>query len=202
MARRQHLSLILILGLAAFFSLTWFMSSGRSRGAESVSPSAYQYEAAGSVKQQQQDSTPMGAVDFGGLEGILSGGSIAPKLGNETAKRELGRATWKFLHTMMARYPEQPTEDDQLALKTFMTLFSRLYPCGECAEHFRQLLAKYPPQVSSRNAAAGWLCFAHNIVNERLKKPTFDCTKIGDFYDCGCADDPGKAKTDESELKE
>lgn len=105
---------------------------------------------------------------------------------------------------MMARYPEEPTEEDQLSLKTFITLFSRLYPCGECAEHFRQLLAKYPPQVSSRNAAAGWLCFAHNIVNERLKKPTFDCNKIGDFYDCGCADDPGKAKpkTIESELKE
>ena len=106
---------------------------------------------------------------------------------------------------MMARFPEKPTPDDQVALKTFITLFSRLYPCGECAEHFRQLLAKYPPQVSSRNAAAGWLCFAHNIVNERLKKPTFDCSKIGDFYDCGCADDPGKAKTApgaEGELKE
>lgn len=119
-------------------------------------------------------------------------------------RAELGHATWKFLHTMVARYPEEPTEEDQLALKTFITLFSRLYPCGECAEHFRQLLAKYPPQVSSRNAAAGWLCFAHNIVNKRLKKPEFDCTKIGDFYDCGCADDPGKAKpkTIEGELKE
>lgn len=106
---------------------------------------------------------------------------------------------------MMARYPDEPTPEDQTALKTFITLFSRLYPCGECAEHFRQLLAKYPPQVSSRNAAAGWLCFAHNIVNERLKKPTFDCSKIGDFYDCGCADDPGKAKPKDgaaSELKE
>lgn len=94
---------------------------------------------------------------------------------------------------MMARFPEKPTPDDQVALKTFITLFSRLYPCGECAGHFQKLIAKYPPQVSSRNAAAGWLCFAHNIVNERLKKPIFDCNKIGDFYDCGCADDPGKA---------
>lgn len=22
-----------------------------------------------------------------------------------------------------------------------------------------------------------------------LQKPEFDCNKIGDFYDCGCADD-------------
>lgn len=28
----------------------------------------------------------MAAVDFGGLDNILSGGSIAPKLGNETLK--------------------------------------------------------------------------------------------------------------------
>jgi hypothetical protein len=107
---------------------------------------------------------------------------------------------------MMARFPEQPTPDDQLTLKTFITLFSRLYPCGECAGHFQKLIAKYPPQVSSRNAAAGWACFVHNQVNERLKKPVFDCNKIGDFYDCGCADDPGKAPEGatkgEGELKE
>ncbi|KAJ4394871.1 hypothetical protein N0V93_004091 [Gnomoniopsis smithogilvyi] len=196
MARRQHLTLMLMAGVAIFFTLTYFMSTGSSR-TDPYSPSAYEYKTS-------SGSTPMSAVDFGGLDNILSGGSIAPKLGNETLKAELGHATWKFLHTMVARYPEEPTEEDQLALKTFITLFSRLYPCGECAEHFRQLLAKYPPQVSSRNAAAGWLCFAHNIVNKRLKKPEFDCTKIGDFYDCGCADDPGKAKpkTVEGELKE
>lgn len=89
---------------------------------------------------------------------------------------------------MMARFPEKPTEDESAALLTYITLFSRLYPCGECAAHFRKLLAKYPPQVSSRNAAVGWACFAHNIVNERLKKPIYDCAKIGDAYDCGCAD--------------
>jgi hypothetical protein len=32
------------------------------------------------------------------------------------------------------------------------------------------------------------LCFAHNIVNERVHKPLFDCENIGDFYDCGCGD--------------
>jgi FAD-linked sulfhydryl oxidase len=26
-------------------------------------------------------------------------------------------------------------------------------------------------------------------VNKKLKKELFDCSKIGDFYDCGCADD-------------
>lgn len=95
---------------------------------------------------------------------------------------------------MMARFPEKPSEDDSLALKTYIQLFARLYPCGDCASHFQRMLKQYPPQVSSRNAAAGWACFVHNQVNQRLKKKEFDCAKIGDFYDCGCGDEKGKKK--------
>ena len=64
-----------------------------------------------------------------------------------------------------------------------------MYPCGECAEHFQTILRKDPPQTSSRNAAAGWGCFVHNEVNESKGKELFDCAKIGEFYDCGCAED-------------
>ncbi|KAI9772302.1 MAG: hypothetical protein M1840_001051 [Geoglossum simile] len=60
---------------------------------------------------------------------------------------------------------------------------------GECAGHFRQILTQYPPQTSSRSSAAAWACHVHNIVNKSLKKPIFDCSKIGDFYKCGCADE-------------
>jgi FAD-linked sulfhydryl oxidase len=65
---------------------------------------------------------------------------------------------------------------------------------GECADHFSVILKQYPPQVSSRNAAAAWGCHVHNEVNKKLKKEIFDCTKIGDFYDCGCADDPDEKR--------
>jgi hypothetical protein len=107
-------------------------------------------------------------------------------------RAELGRAAWKLFHTMMARFPEKPTPDESLALKTYITLFARLYPCGDCARHFQQLLAKYPPQVGGRNAASGWACFVHNEVNKRLKKPEFDCTKLD--YDCGCGEDEKREK--------
>ncbi|KAI1175063.1 ERV/ALR sulfhydryl oxidase domain-containing protein [Nemania sp. FL0916] len=140
-----------------------------------------------------RDTASQGSVEIGSLSGnILEGGSIAPKLENATAKAELGRASWKLFHTMMARFPEKPTEDDSLALKTYIQLFARLYPCGDCASHFQQLLKKFPPQIGSRNAAAGWACHVHNQVNKRLEKPMFDCNKIGDFYDCGCGDDKKK----------
>ncbi|EXJ61290.1 uncharacterized protein A1O5_11847 [Cladophialophora psammophila CBS 110553] len=119
----------------------------------------------------------------------LHGDHVMGKLGNETLKAELGRAAWKVLHTTMARFPDKPTQDESDALKSYIYLFARLYPCGECAEHFQQILKKYPPQTSSRSSAAAWACFVHNVVNERKGKPIFDCANIGDFYDCGCADD-------------
>ncbi|KAK9856676.1 hypothetical protein MYU51_000503 [Penicillium brevicompactum] len=120
-------------------------------------------------------------------DSTLKGAVVMPKLGNATVKAELGRATWKYFHTVMARYPKAPTDDQKEALRSYIYLFARLYPCGECAEHFQQHLHKYPPQVSSRNAASGWACFIHNEVNAMLDKPEFDCANLGDFYDCGCS---------------
>ncbi|TFK50778.1 hypothetical protein OE88DRAFT_1659842 [Heliocybe sulcata] len=121
---------------------------------------------------------------------VVQGGVIMSKLGNETAKAALGRATWKLLHTMTLRYPEDPTPDEKEALKSYFHLLSRLYPCGECAAEFQLLLKKYPPQASSRRAAASWLCHVHNQVNLRLNKPEFDCAHLDETYDCGCGDEP------------
>ncbi|KAL0955711.1 hypothetical protein HGRIS_001931 [Hohenbuehelia grisea] len=118
------------------------------------------------------------------------GGVIMGKLGNATAKAILGRSTWKLLHTMTLRYPEKPTQDERDALNSYFHLLSRLYPCGECAAEFQMLLKKFPPQTSSRRSAALWLCFVHNQVNERLKKPEFDCAHLDAEYDCGCGDAP------------
>ncbi|CAF9915469.1 MAG: hypothetical protein GOMPHAMPRED_000766 [Gomphillus americanus] len=133
----------------------------------------------------------------------LNGGAIMPKLGNETLKAELGRAAWKVLHTTMARFPDKPTEDESTALFSYIHLFARLYPCGECAGHFRKILEKFPPQVKSRSSAAVWACYVHNEVNFSLKKPKFDCDHIGDFYKCGCAgEEEEKGKTKEEEAAE
>jgi len=126
--------------------------------------------------------------------GLGPGKAIAEKLGNETAKAELGRAAWKVLHTTFARFPDKPSAEESQALKQYIHLFQRLYPCGECATHFGELLLKFPPQTSSRSAAAAWGCHVHNEVNKKLDKPLFDCSNIGDFYDCGCADGDEKGK--------
>lgn len=131
------------------------------------------------------ENTASGVGGSKGMQGV-QGGVIMPKLGNATAKAELGRATWKLMHTMTLRFPDKPTNDEREALKSFFYLTSRLYPCGECAAEFQALLKQYPPQTSSRMVSALWLCHVHNLVNVRLKKPEFDCTKLDETYDCGC----------------
>jgi len=133
---------------------------------------------------------PVHHVDL--QDATLTGGTIMPHLGNATVKAELGRASWKLFHTIFARFPDHPTPDESTALQAYIHLFARLYPCGECATHFRKLLDQFPPQVSSRSTAAAWGCHVHNEVNKRLHKELFDCSKIGDFYDCGCEDDGSK----------
>jgi hypothetical protein len=99
-------------------------------------------------------------------------------LSSLTFRAELGRATWRFLHTMTLRFPESPTPAERQALADFMHLFARLYPCGECAAHFQALLVELPPQTSSRKTASLWLCTAHNRVNRRLGKEEFPCDKV------------------------
>lgn len=120
-------------------------------------------------------------------------GVIMPKMGNATAKAALGRSTWHFLHTMTLRFPESPTKPESETLRSFFLNFAQLYPCGDCAKHFQQLLAELPPQVGSRKAASSWLCTVHNEVNKRLGKDEFPCDKLDESYDCGCGEDPAAA---------
>ncbi len=58
-----------------------------------------------------------------------------------------------------------------------MALFARLYPRGDRARHFQQLLERYLPQTSAATPPR-WACLVHNEVNKRLGKPEFDCTKL------------------------
>ncbi|KAL8917843.1 MAG: hypothetical protein Q9172_005665 [Xanthocarpia lactea] len=125
---------------------------------------------------------------------ILKGQAIAGKIANETIKAELGRSAWRLLHTTMSSYPLHPTASEQSALSSYVHLFARLYPCGQCATHFQQILKKYPPQVGGRKAAEMWGCTVHNEVNKSLGKEIFDCARVGEVYDCGCGDDEGTSE--------
>lgn len=94
------------------------------------------------------------------------------------SKEELGRATWTFLHTLAAQFPDRPTRQQQRDVKELMSILSRIYPCKECADHFKEVLKSNPVKVGSGFELAQWMCRVHNIVNRSLGKPMFPCNRI------------------------
>ncbi|KAI9104648.1 hypothetical protein DFS34DRAFT_589770 [Phlyctochytrium arcticum] len=137
---------------------------------------------------QTEEKTAGSLAITGPLDALMT------KMTNETQKAELGRAAWRLLHTMVGKFPEMPHEDEKRDLLNFIYLFGRLYPCGDCARHFKTVLENHPPDVSSGQNASMWACKVHNVVNERLKKPIFDCEKVGELWKCGCSEEEEAAK--------
>ncbi|XP_011652918.1 FAD-linked sulfhydryl oxidase ERV1 [Cucumis sativus] len=93
-------------------------------------------------------------------------------------KEVLGRATWTFLHILAAQYPDHPTRQQKKDVKELMAILSRMYPCGECADHFKEVLRANPVETGSHADFSRWLCRVHNVVNRSLGKPIFPCERV------------------------
>ena len=89
---------------------------------------------------------------------------------------QLGRATWTFLHTAAAYYPDKPSVSQRAHMLNMLHSLPSLYPCSHCASHLHESIKASPPDVSGRVGLSKWLCNRHNEVNERLGKPVFDCS--------------------------
>jgi FAD-linked sulfhydryl oxidase len=100
----------------------------------------------------------------------------------------LGRATWTFLHTTAAYYPESPTTTQRAHMLQLLHALPQLYPCSHCAEDLGARVQRRPPDVRSRGALAAWLCATHNEVNARLGKPSFDCARVDERWRDGPKD--------------
>eukprot|EP01135_Chromosphaera_perkinsii_P006151 Nk52_evm1s419 gene=Nk52_evmTU1s419 len=101
---------------------------------------------------------------------------------------QLGRATWTFLHTMAAYYPEKPSSQKEKEMRDLITGLASFYPCGWCAEHLQERLKTHPPDTSSRVKFARWMCETHNEVNERTGKEQFDCDRVDERWKDGWKD--------------
>ncbi|KAE8008102.1 hypothetical protein FH972_004647 [Carpinus fangiana] len=100
------------------------------------------------------------------------------KSASPVTKEELGRATWTFLHTLAAQYPDNPTRQQKRDVKELMAILSRMYPCKECADHFKEVLRANPVQAGSHAELSQWLCHVHNVVNRSLGKLVFPCERV------------------------
>ena len=103
-------------------------------------------------------------------------------------RMELGNASWSLLHSMAAYFPATPTNQQKNDATQFMHIFSRLYPCQDCAEDLRADLVIHPPKVDSAKQFSQWMCEMHNRVNSKLGKPVFDCSKVFERWRDGWAD--------------
>ena len=111
-----------------------------------------------------------------------------------TPKEELGTSTWVFLHTLAAQYPSRPSTRQKRDVTNLINILTRLYPCGECAEHFQEIVKVHPPQVGSGEALSRWMCDVHNAVNRSLDKPVFNCAVVSSRWkdldgDGSCGDE-------------
>lgn len=189
--RRMLLSIcVSVLGLFALYSI--FKDVGLALTSKAV------------IREKNADSNTMTNVAQVAVEDTSNGkgnsdatikddlklkDSIMPSMPDAESKKALGNASWKYFHTLLARFPDEPTIDERAKLKNFIQLYAELYPCGECSYHFVKMIEKYPVQTSNRKAAALWGCDIHNKVNAYLKKEIYDCSTILEDYDCGCGDD-------------
>ncbi|CAA6667401.1 unnamed protein product [Spirodela intermedia] len=120
------------------------------------------------------------------LRRVTSGNYVVP-----LTKEEVGRCTWTLLHTIAAQYPEHPTREQKRDAKELVSyvIISRLYPCKECADHFKEILRANPVLAGSREELSQWLCHVHNVVNRSLGKPIFPCRRVGARWGkLGCED--------------
>ena len=101
---------------------------------------------------------------------------------------DLGRATWTFLHTTAAYYPENPTPTQRVSMLSLLKSLPLLYPCGHCASHLGENMKDNPPNVGNRFELSRWLCERHNDVNVRLGKEKFNCAKVDERWKDGPPD--------------
>eukprot|EP00798_Chlamydomonas_sp_ICE-L_P013374 gene13374-19219_t len=80
----------------------------------------------------------------------------APPSQGATSKAELGRATWTFLHTLAAQYPDQPSRQQQKDVKQLVDILTRIYPCSECAGHFKEIVSIGKPTFNCNYVGARW----------------------------------------------
>lgn len=86
-----------------------------------------------------------------------------------------GKHGWKFIHYVALGYPNDPTTNDKLIYKNFLSSIEYILPCKKCRDHFTEYIKTHPIDDSVLNdqqSFLDWTLELHNKVNEVSgKKP-------------------------------
>jgi hypothetical protein len=72
---------------------------------------------------------------------------------------------WAELHAWAQGYA-----GDRAAAAAWLAAFAGRIGCTECAQHWQELVAAFPPDYTSEDALYLWTVARHNDVNRRLGK--------------------------------
>ncbi|GAA98377.1 uncharacterized protein L969DRAFT_334428 [Mixia osmundae IAM 14324] len=147
------------------------------------------YGAPGGSKGKQKAAKVTSAAAAGAVTAVpLPESSDALPKDCPADVERLGRHTWTFLHTTAAYYPERPSETQQSSMMSLLRAMPVLYPCSHCAADLAIEMKQRPPDVSSRERLARWMCETHNEINVKLGKEAFDCDKVDERWKDGWKD--------------
>ncbi len=84
-----------------------------------------------------------------------------------------GSLLWDSMLLCAMSFPDVPNENQKNAMTNMLVNLMKVLGCGNCAIHAIEYVTKNPPNINSRNELIAWNVGFHNVVNQRLKKPTF-----------------------------
>ncbi|EEA05877.1 Erv1 / Alr family protein [Cryptosporidium muris RN66] len=109
---------------------------------------------------------------------------VENRRGKPPNTKEIGRATWLYLHTIANQYPINPTEQDIEEWSKWFNSFTKLYPCKLCRTGISKVIKNFPPRLSNRDDFILWVCEFHNLINKDLGIETKPCNikKLIEMY--------------------
>lgn len=84
-------------------------------------------------------------------------------------KDELGRSTWKFLHSIVENVGY--SKEKEILFKSTILNLKYLYPCKVCRDHIMEMNLRFEEIKMTKE----WMCQFHNRVNKKLNKKEFNC---------------------------
>jgi len=83
-----------------------------------------------------------------------------------------GNYGWGFIHNVALGYPTDISYMLKEQYRIFFESFGDVLPCVECSKHYKQLIAKTPPDFTNKDTLFKWTVDIHNQTNHKLNKKT------------------------------